>query len=89
MNWCSYKDILGKPGVGFHNHFGYSFAVLDFTGTVGIAYYLTRRYRVPFVYSFSGLMLTAITLHKVFCVDTVLNNYLFGMRSSDFTLNKD
>lgn len=78
MSLCQYQNILGKPGVGFHNHFGCGFAVLDLVGTIGIAYFITHHYKVPFMYSFGGLMVTAITLHKVFCVDTVLNNYLFG-----------
>lgn len=75
---CQYKNILGQPGVGFHNHFGTPFALLDVGLTVGAAYFISSKYKIPFMYSFGGLMLTAITLHKMFCVDTTLNNWLFG-----------
>ena len=79
MSLCQYQNIFGLPGVGFHNHFGMGFAVLDLAATVGIAYLITRKTQYKsFPKVFGGLMVTAITLHKVLCVDTVLNNFLFG-----------
>lgn len=76
---CQYQNMLGKPGVGFHNHLGMGFAVLDLVGTVGITYLINQRTQYKsFPKVFGGLMITAITLHKVFCVDTVLNRYIFG-----------
>ena len=79
MSLCKYQNILGKPGVGFHNHFGMGFAVLDLAATIGVAYLITQktRYR-SFPKVFGGIMLTAITVHRIFGVNTVLNNYLFG-----------
>lgn len=72
-----YKNILGKPGIGFHSHFGTQFALLDIAATGVISYYITKKYKVPYIYSFSGLMITGIILHKIFGVDTTINKFLF------------
>jgi hypothetical protein len=77
MNLCKYKDILGKPGIGFHNHFGTPFALLDIIGTICIAYVISNTYKISYINSFGGLMIIAIFLHKLFCVDTALNRILF------------
>ena len=77
VDFCQYKNILGKPGVGFHNHFGTPFALLDVAGTMGIGYWITRKYKIPFMYSFGGLMVGAVFIHKMFCVDTTINKWLF------------
>ena len=78
MSLCQYKDILGEPGKGFHNHFGFGFAILDLIGTIIIAYIISKKYKYEFGEVFMGLMLLAIFLHKIFCVDTVLNKFIFG-----------
>ena len=78
MTLCKYQNILGKPGVGPHSHLGLPFAPLDLILTIGAAYGITHYFKVPFLYSFGGLMVTAVTLHHIFGVNTVLNNYLFG-----------
>ena len=78
MNLCQYKNIFGLPGIGFHNHFGFGFAILDLIATIIIAYLITQKTQYKsFPKVFGGLMVTAITLHKVLCVDTVLNRILF------------
>ena len=48
MDLCEYKDILGVPGEGFHNHFGFGFAILDLIGTILIAYFISIRFRYEF-----------------------------------------
>lgn len=73
---CKYKDILGIPGQGFHYHFGFNFAILDLIGTILIAYWISLNYKISFIKSFGQLMLLAIFLHKIFCVDTTLNRFL-------------
>jgi len=79
MSLCQYKNILGQPGVGLHNHYGFGFAIFDLVGTLGIAYLITQKSRYKsFPKVFGGLMVTAVTLHHIFGVNTVLNNYLFG-----------
>ena len=76
--FCQYKNIFGQPGQGFHNHFGTPVAIGDLVATMGIAYFISRRYKYPYLKTFAGTMLVAITVHKMFCVDTALNNFLFG-----------
>lgn len=75
---CQYKDILGVPGKGFHQHFGFGFAILDLIGTITIALILSKNYNYSFIKTFGILMLLAIFLHKIFCVETVLNKFLFN-----------
>ena len=78
MSLCQYQNMLGTPGVDFHNHFGFGFAILDLIATIIIAYLITKNTKYKsFPKVFGGLMLIAITLHKIFCVDTTLNRMLF------------
>ena len=73
MDLCKYKDILGKPGIGFHRHFRIGFAILDLIGTIMIAYVLSKMLGQTFWKVFLILMIIAIFLHWLFCVKTRLN----------------
>ena len=78
MDICKYSDILGKPGIGFHNHFGTPIAILDLVGTILIAYLISKKYNKKFLNTFAVLMILAIGLHRMFCVKTALNEFLFN-----------
>lgn len=77
MFFCKYKNILGMPNDGVHSHFIFNFAIFDLIVTILIAFLISKQYKVSVLYSFMVLMLIAILLHKLFCVDTALNKLLF------------
>jgi hypothetical protein len=77
---CKYKDILGKPGQGFHKArlvIGkYSFAANDTLATVALAAMVSLSTDVNFFLAFAGLLLLSILLHALFCVKTTTNSIL-------------
>lgn len=76
MDLCKYKDILGIPGKGVHQYFGFGFAILDLIGTMVIAYIISIMTGYSLLKVFIALMLFTIIIHKLFCVKTKLNIFL-------------
>ena len=72
-----YKDVLGKPGVGVHNHGVFGFAVLDLLATLVVAFLIAKYARINFYVCSIVLLLCGIVLHKLFGVDTKVNSILF------------
>lgn len=77
VNLCKHKNIFGKVGEGAHKlHLG-GVAIVDFMLTVlgaFIFYYISG---VPMNITLIVLLVLAIILHKVFCVNTSSNLFLF------------
>ena len=82
MNWtCKYKHALGVPGKGVHKHY-MGIAYMDVIGTFGIAWLLYMF--VPGLKKTSFITITIFTfvlgiiLHRLFCVPTTVDKYLFN-----------
>lgn len=73
MLFCEYKDVLGKPGAGFHERRFMGLAANDLFGTMFIAY-LISLYKGGFIMNFIYLVVLGMVLHFLFCVDSALNN---------------
>lgn len=80
---CEYKDILGKPGQGFHRARLFGLARNDLLGTLAIAvlvalflaYYHSYDWTTTLQASavlFIGLAFLGFVLHLLFCVKTPL-----------------
>ncbi|NDC95694.1 hypothetical protein EB118_19495 [bacterium] len=78
MTLCKYKDIFGKPGMGVHAHRTFGLATVDLGLTLAAAWYVSVKYNVPFHKTAIGLIILGVIFHKLFCVDTALNNFLFN-----------
>ena len=93
MSVCQYKNMFGKPNTGLHNYRVFNFAVVDVVLTVVLAVLICYIYGCNLnMYTFSAfrkslknvlfcficLMIIAIVLHRIFCVNTTLNLFLFG-----------
>lgn len=78
---CKYKHILGEEKKGFHKQRFLGFALYDVVGTLLIALLLKTFVFVDnsFGWVFLWLMVLAILLHRVFCVNTTLNKAIFGV----------
>ena len=74
---CPYKNAFGKLGTGIHSYRIMDIAVLDFGVTAIVAYIITLIFGVKFVYSFIGLFLAGILIHRLFCVRTTLDKLIF------------
>ncbi len=75
---CKYKDIIGKPNTGLHKQFRvFDIAMFD-VATVLIAgillgYYM--KWNIPI--TVGGFFLLGIVSHRVFCVRTTIDKWLF------------
>ncbi len=76
---CPYANLFGKPNEGIHKYRIGPFALVDLLLTALAALILC--YLMPifnFLTAFICLMLIAIIIHKLLCVDTALNKMIFG-----------
>jgi hypothetical protein len=88
MNLCKYRDSLGKPNEGFHEkRIEYlNIALYDTLGTFGISLILSliiycfRRsnFFKILIWTTLILFLSAIIIHRIFCVNTTINKLIFG-----------
>jgi hypothetical protein len=75
---CQYRDIFGKSGQGAHSIRILNIAVIDTLATllVGalIAYYTGMNVYATWL----GLFILGIFVHRLFCVNTTVNKWVFG-----------
>lgn len=79
MTLCKYKDIFGKPNEGVHSYRVFGVASVDLVLTILVAFVI--KYFVPswsFILIIISLFILAIIVHKLFCVETALNKFIFG-----------
>ena len=77
MSFCQYKDIFGKPNEGVHSIRFMDIAIVDLVMTIIGALLLAKYLNIDFIIVFIVLMVLALILHKLFCVDTTLTKLVF------------
>lgn len=73
---CQYSNYLGIPGKGVHSHFmgiAYMDVIMTIIGAEIIAYLFDWGFFVVLI----ALFLTGIFMHRLFCVRTTIDKYLF------------
>jgi uncharacterized membrane protein len=80
MNLCKYKDALGIPGKGIHSYRIFNIAIADVVMTIIGAYILSLIFKTPFLYTLIALFVLGIILHKIFCVRTTIDKFLFDKK---------
>lgn len=73
---CQYKDYFGIPNKGYHQHF-MGIAYLDVIMTIIAAEIIAYILDTSFILVLIALFLTGIILHRLFCVRTTVDKYLF------------
>jgi len=73
---CPYKDILGIPEKGFHTHF-MGIAIGDVIATILLSEAIVFFFGTGRMITFISVFFTGIVLHRVFCVRTTIDKYLF------------
>ena len=73
---CKYKNSLGIPGQGVHSHY-YGIAYMDLLMTIISSIILSILFNIHPIISFVALFLTGILLHRIFCVRTTVDKWLF------------
>ena len=75
---CKYKNSLGIPGKGVHKHL-LGVAYMDVIGTILGAIIISYIYpKTNIWYILLILFVLGILLHRLFCVKTTLDRFLFG-----------
>jgi hypothetical protein len=73
---CPYKDALGIPGEKFHTHF-MGVAIGDVIATILLCEAIVFFFKTDRMITFLSVFLTGIVLHRIFCVRTTLDKFLF------------
>ena len=75
---CQYKNILGTVGQGVHSYRIFDLAIVDILFTIIGAYIIYLFIpRINYFIILISLFLLGIILHRIFCVRTTINKYLF------------
>lgn len=75
---CQYRDIFGKPNQGVHQYRFMNIAIVDLLLTVAIAIFIGYLIHKNWLLILLILLLLAIFIHRLFCVNTALNVAIFG-----------
>ena len=77
MNLCQYSDTLGSPGKGIHSYRLLDIAIVDVILTMIGAWLLSCFFGGSYIQWLLILFLTGIILHRLFCVRTTVDKWLF------------
>jgi hypothetical protein len=81
--FCKYKDILGQLGGGVHSYRLFNIAVMDVLMTIIGAYIIHSIFpKYSFIAILIGLFLLGIFLHRLFCVRTTIDKFLFRSKNT-------
>ena len=76
---CKYKNALGRPGKGIHSFRIANIAVVDVLLTFVLAYVLWVKHEK---YNYWTILfccfIAGIALHRIFCVKTTVDKFLFS-----------
>ncbi len=79
---CKYKNILGEPNKGIHSIRLFNIAIVDLLMTIVAAVllgiFLFNGNICIIILLFLSLIFLGIILHRIFCVKTTIDKFLFG-----------
>jgi len=78
MSLCKYKDIFGKPGTGVHSYRFMNIALVDVAVTLLAAFLISYFTKYKLLNVSIILFILGIILHRLFCVRTTIDKYLFS-----------
>jgi choline-glycine betaine transporter len=76
--FAQYSDVFGQPKTGFHALRVFDIAVNDLFGTVFISGIISYVFNYRFTAVLFILLVLGIILHRLFCVNTTINKWIFG-----------
>jgi len=79
LNFCKYKNILGKPKQGIHSIRFMNIAVVDVLLTILLAIYIKTYMfnEIEMSIILLGTFIMGIVIHRIFCVKTTIDKLLF------------
>ena len=76
-NLCKYKNIIGEPKTGVHQYRIMDIAVVDVIVTIFIIWIVSKLFKIPILYSLAIVLFIMIVSHRLFCVRTTTDKWLF------------
>ena len=73
----SLEKYFGKPGEGIHSYRIFNIAIVDVIATIVGAFIISYLFKFGFAYTVGFLFGLGIVLHRVFCVRTTVDKFLF------------
>lgn len=77
MDFCKYKDALGKPGTGIHSFRIGGISVGDTLIVFLICIIISYIFKYSLLITTIGIFLLGIIVHRFFCVRTTVDKLLF------------
>ena len=74
---CPYKFIFGKPNEGAHSYRIFNIAIVDTICTIIGAYLISNYFNIEFKETTIAIFLLGIIIHRLFCVKTTIDKFLF------------
>lgn len=76
--FCKYKNALGKPHEGVHKYLLFNISIVDVILTIIGAMLISWGFKLNFGMTLLLLFLSGIVLHRLFCVRTTIDKFLFN-----------
>ena len=77
MNFFKYKDILGIPKKCVHSYRIFNIAYVDVIMTIVGSLLLAWLNKWSYIKTIIGMFILGIILHRMFCVRTTVDKWLF------------
>jgi len=79
---CPFKnlsEIFGRPNEGVHSYRFMNLAIVDVLSTIVGAFIIARIFNWNFFLTLLVIFILGIILHRLFCVNTTINKFIFGV----------
>lgn len=77
FNLCNYRKIFGIPKSGIHKYRIFNLAVVDILLTLLLAFIISYYFKIQIYKSIFFCFLFGILMHRIFCVRTTIDKWLF------------
>jgi len=77
MSFCQYSNFFGEPNTGIHSTRLFGIAIYDLLFTIIGVIILSWLLKIPFWCLLIIVLLLGIILHRLFCVRTTVDKWLF------------
>lgn len=77
MSFCEYSNLFGEPNTGVHSTRLFGIAIYDFVFTVIAVIILSWLFGISFWCLLIIVLLLGVILHRMFCVRTAVDKWLF------------
>jgi uncharacterized membrane protein YcaP (DUF421 family) len=73
------SEIFGRPNEGVHSYRIFDLAIVDIIMTIIGAFIISKIFKINFILILVILFIIGIILHRLFCVNTTINKFIFGV----------